>query len=79
MAERIPIIYNPNTGQFQEVETTDEINVGIVSAIAFSNLNVIDQPITLASTAHNYVMFGPVAVSGIGTVIVGSGVSYAII
>ena len=43
MTERIPIIYNPNTGQFQEVETTDEINVGIVSAIAFSNLNVIDQ------------------------------------
>lgn len=79
MAERIPIIYNSNTGQFQEVAKTDEINVGIVSAIAFSNLNLIDQPVTLGSTTHNYVMFGPVAVSGIGTVIVGSGVSYTII
>ena len=79
MAERIPIIFNSTTGRFQEVATTDEINVGIVSAIVFSNLNLITQPVTLASTAHNYFTFGPVAVSGIGTITVGSGVSYTII
>jgi hypothetical protein len=79
MAERVPLIFNTSAQQIQEVGLSDEINVGIVSALAYSSANLINTPLTLASTSFNYIMYGPVAISGIGTVIVGAGVSYAIL
>ena len=32
MAERIPLIYNPNADQIQEVGLEDQVSVGIASA-----------------------------------------------
>ena len=45
MAQRNPIIYNDNAGQLQEVSLDDELNVGIVSAVAFSNVKTIYSPV----------------------------------
>ena len=79
MAQRNPLIYNYNAGQLQEVSIDDELNVGIVSAVAFSNVKTIYSPVSLANTGYNYMMVGPIAVSGVGTVTVGSGVTYTVV
>jgi hypothetical protein len=79
MAQRNPLIYNDSAGQLQEVSVDDEINVGIVSAVAFSNVKTITDPISLGNAGYNYMMVGPVAISGVGTVTVGSGVTYTVV
>ena len=79
MPERIPLVYNSSSGQIQEVSISDEINVGVVTAVAFSNLKTISSPISLANSSYNYMMVGPIAISGVGTVTVGAGVSYVIV
>jgi len=79
MTERIPLVYNPSANQIQEVAATDEISVGIITAIVFSNLKTINSPVSLANSSHNYMMVGPISITGIGTVVVGSGVSYVIV
>jgi hypothetical protein len=79
MAQRNPIIYNDSAGQLQEVSLDDELNVGIVSAVAFSNVKTIYNPVSLANTGYNYMMVGPIAVSGVGTVTVASGVTYTVV
>lgn len=79
MAERIPIVFNSTSGQLTEVELTDETSVGILTASVFSNLKTITSPLELTNTQHNYFHVGPVAVSGVGTVTVGSGVSYVVL
>jgi hypothetical protein len=79
MAERAPLIYNPSANQIQEVSLSDEVSVGILTATVFSNLKTINSPLTLTNTNYNYFNVGPVAVTGIGTVIVGAGVSYVIV
>lgn len=79
MSERIPLVYNPSADQIQEVATTDELSVGIITAAAFSNLATITQPVSLANSHFNYMQVGPIAVSGLGTITVGAGVSYVVI
>jgi len=79
MAQRNPLIYNDGTAKLEEVSLDDEINVGIVSAVAFSNVKTIYNPVSLANTGYNYMMVGPIAVSGVGTVTVGSGVTYTVV
>jgi hypothetical protein len=79
MSEKIPLIYNQNSGQISEVSLTDEVSVGILTATVFSNLKTINSPLELANSAYNYMMAGPVSVAGIGTVIVGAGVSFIIV
>jgi|TARA_X000001036_G_scaffold216417_1_gene202563 hypothetical protein len=79
MAQRNPLIYNDNAGQLQEVSVDDQINVGIVSAVAFSNVQTVVSPVSLANTSYNYAMFGPIAVSGVGTISVATGVTYAVL
>ncbi len=79
MPERIPLVYNPAANQIQEVATTDEFSVGIVSTIAFSNLANITEPVSLANSHFNYMQVGPIAISGLGTVTVGAGVTYVVI
>jgi hypothetical protein len=79
MAERSPLIYNPSANQIQEVSLTDEVSVGILTATVFSNLKTISSPLGLANSAYNYMMAGPVSVTGIGTVIVGAGVSFVVV
>ena len=79
MPERIPLVYNPNIGQLQEVSASDEVSVGIITATVFSNLKTIDSPVSLANSFYNYMMAGPISITGIGTVVVGSGVSYVIV
>ena len=79
MPERIPLVYNPSSGQLQEVSASDEVSVGIITATVFSNLKTIDSPVSLANSFYNYMMAGPISITGIGTVVVGSGVSYVIV
>jgi hypothetical protein len=79
MAQRNPIIYNDSAGQLQEVSLNDELNVGIVSAVAFSNIKLVTSPVSLANSNYNYMMVGPVAVSGIGTINVSAGVTFTVI
>lgn len=79
MAERIPLVYNPNANQIQEVSLTDETNVGILTAIAVSNVKNLTSPVSLANSAFNYLMVGPVIVGAAGTITVGAGVSYVIV
>jgi hypothetical protein len=79
MAERIPLIYNPSANQIQETALGDETSVGILTAVVFSNLRTVSSPISLANSSFNYLMAGPVSLSGIGTITVGSGVSFVIV
>ena len=79
MPERAPLIYNPSANQIQEVSLTDEVSVGILTATVFSNLKTISSPISLANSSFNYLMAGPVSLSGIGTISVGAGVSFVIV
>lgn len=79
MTERIPLVYNPSANQIQEVATTDELSVGIMSASVFSTPATVSEAISLSNTNFNYVQVGPVAISGVGTVTVGSGVTYVVI
>ena len=79
MAERIPLIYNPSANQIQETALTDETSVGILTAVVFSNLKVVSSPISFANSSFNYLMAGPVSLSGIGTITVGAGVSFVIV
>lgn len=79
MPERIPLVYNPSSGQIQEVSASDEVNVGIISATVISNPNVITSSVTLTNTNFNYAQIGPISV-GVGyTVAVGAGVSYSVL
>tara|TARA_B100000287_G_scaffold384147_1_gene390396 strand:+ start:91 stop:330 length:240 start_codon:yes stop_codon:yes gene_type:complete len=79
MAERIPLIYNPSSIQIQEVSLSDEVNVGIVTAVAVSNLKEVTTAVSLANSHFNYMMVGPVQVGGAGTITVGAGVSYVVV
>lgn len=79
MAERIPLIYNPSANQIQETGLTDETSVGILTAVVFSNLKVVSSPLGLANSSFNYLMAGPVSLSGVGTITVGAGVSFVIV
>ena len=79
MAERVPLIYNPSANQIQESSLTDEVSVGILTAVVFSNLKVVNTPLGLANSSFNYLMAGPVSLSGIGTITVGAGVSFVIV
>ena len=79
MAERVPLIYNPSANQIQETALTDETSVGILTAVVFSNLKVVSSPLSLANSSFNYLMAGPVSVTGIGTIIVGAGVSFVVV
>jgi hypothetical protein len=79
MAERIPLIYNPSAIQIQEVSSTDEVNVGILTAVAVSNLKTVTAAVSLANSSFNYMMVGPVQVGGAGTITVGAGVSYVVV
>ena len=79
MAERIPLIYNPSANQIQETGLTDETSVGILTAVVFSNLKVVSSPLGLANSSFNYLMAGPVSVTGIGTITVGAGVSFVVV
>ena len=79
MAERVPLIYNPSANQIQETALTDETSVGILTAVVFSNLKVVSSPLSLANSSFNYLMAGPVSVTGIGTITVGAGVSFVVV
>jgi hypothetical protein len=79
MAERIPLIYNPSANQIQETGLTDEVSVGILTAVVFSNLVVIPTTVSLANSSYNYMMTGPVTVGTGATVSVGVGVSFLVI
>ncbi len=79
MTERIPLIYNPNSGQISEVSLNDEVSVGIVSAVAISNLKTVTSPVSLANSSYNYMMVGPVSIGVAGTITVGAGVSYVVV
>ena len=79
MAERAPLIYNPSANQIQESSLTDEVSVGILTAVVFSNLKVVSSPLGLANSSFNYLMVGPVSLSGVGTITVGAGVSFVIV
>jgi len=79
MAERVPIIYNPSANQLQEVSLSDEVSVGILTAAVFSNLKVVNTQLNLLNSSYNYLMAGPVSVTGIGTITVGSGVTFVIV
>ena len=63
----------------EEVSLDDQLNVGIVSAVAFSNVKTVTSPVSLANSDYNYMMAGPVAVSGIGTITVSAGVTFTIV
>ena len=86
MADRIPLIFNPDAQQIQEIGSGEgldlsgtTINTGIMSATAYSNPDTVNTSITLDNPDFNYMQVGPVTV-GIGaTVAVGSGVSYVVI
>lgn len=80
MSEKVPLIYNPSANQIQEVSLSDEVSVGILSATVFSNPNTFtNQTVSLANSAFNYMMLGPVAVGAGATIIVGAGVSYVVL
>lgn len=79
MAERVPIIYNPSANQLQEVSLSDEVSVGILTAAVFSNLKVVNTQLNLLNSSYNYLMAGPVSVTGIGTITVGAGVSFVVV
>jgi len=80
MTERIPLVYNPSANQIQEVATTDEVSVGFMSATVYSNAKTIDSAVSLTNSNYNYMMVGPISVTaGIGTVIVGTGVTYVVL
>jgi hypothetical protein len=80
MSERIPVVYNDNAGQLQEISLSDAASVGLMSARAYSSLNFItNEAIVLASTSFNYFSVGPVVLGAGGTVTVGAGVSYAVL
>ena len=74
MPERIPLVYNSNSGGIQEVSSTDEVNVGILTATVFSNPHTIT-----SAVSFNYMQVGPVTVGAAGTITVGAGVSYLVI
>jgi len=79
MPERIPLVYNPNNGQIQEVSASDEVSVGILTATIISNPNVITSSITLSNSDFNYAQIGPITI-GVGqTITVGAGVSYSVL
>ena len=79
MPERIPLVYNPSSGQLQEVSASDEVSVGIISATVISNPNIISSSVTLTNTNFNYAQVGPISV-GVGqTITVGAGVSYSVL
>jgi|TARA_B100000085_G_scaffold177211_1_gene161487 hypothetical protein len=79
MPERIPLVYNSNSGTIEEVATSDEVNVGIITANMLSNPNVISSSIELSNTNFNYAQFGPVTVGSGATITVGAGVSYSVL
>jgi len=79
MVQRNPLIYNDSTAKLEEVSLDDQLNVGIVSAVAFSNVKTVTSPVSLANSDYNYMMAGPVAVSGIGTITVSAGVTFTIV
>ena len=79
MAERIPLIYNQNSNQIQEVTLTDETSVGILTARMISNPNIItNEQISITNPLHNYGQFGPFTIGVGATVVVGAGVSYVV-
>ena len=79
MAERIPIIYNDNAGQLQEIALSDAASVGIISARVYSSANFItDEAVSMASTNFNYFTVGPIVVGTGATITVGAGVSYTV-
>lgn len=78
MPERIPLIFNPSANQIQEVSLADETSVGILTAIAISNSKTVTSTVSLANSAFNYAMIGPVAVGVGATIIVGAGVTFVI-
>jgi hypothetical protein len=79
MAERVPIIYNPSANQLQEVSLSDQVSVGVISARAFSTINLIEgEVVSLASSSFNYGMFGPLTIGTSGTITVGAGVSFVV-
>ena len=79
MAERIPLIYNPNADQIQEVALDDQVSVGIASAQTISTPAYITGNVAMGSTFFNYANFGPVYIAPGGSLSVGAGVSHVII
>ncbi len=86
MAERFPLIYNPSANQIQEISSSDSVNltgsgldVGIVTATAYSNLKTVTSTVSLANSHFNYMMAGPVTVGTGGTISVAIGVSFVIV
>ena len=79
MAERIPLIYNPNADQIQEVGLEDQVSVGIASAQVLSTPSFITGNVSMGSTFFNYANFGPVFIAPGGSLSVGAGVSHVII
>ena len=79
MAERIPLIYNPNADQIQEVALEDSASVGIMSAQTLATPAFVDRAISMGSTFFNYANFGPVYIAPGGSLTVGAGVSHVII
>ena len=79
MAERIPLIYNPNADQIQEVSLDDQASVGIMSAQTLATPAYIDRTISMGSTFFNYANIGPVYIAPGGSLSVGAGVSHVIL
>ena len=86
MADRIPLIFNPDAAQLQELGSGDgldltgtTLNTGIMSATAYSNPDSVNTSITLDNPDYNYMQVGPITVGVGATVAVGSGVSYVVI
>jgi len=54
-------------------------SLGVVTAVAYSNVKTITNTVSLANTNHNYLMVGPLTVGDGGSLIVGAGVSLVIV
>jgi len=85
MADRFPLIYNPAANQIQEISSSDSVSlsgsgldVGIVTATAYSNLKTVTSVVVLSNSNFNYLMAGPITIGVGGTVSVAAGVSFVI-
>jgi hypothetical protein len=83
---RIPLIYSDEAGQLQEAQFGEIIdapdlgmNVGITTAVIFSNKKTIDGPLLLQISDTTYFHVGPVTVGTGVTVIVGAGATYRVV
>jgi hypothetical protein len=86
MANRIPLIYNTDANQIQEIGAADTLDVagsnvavGIMSATIYTHPSTISESIVLDQVGNTYAHFGEVSVGSGSTVAVASGVSYIIL